>query len=243
MWASLFTPTVKHLPAMQDTKVQSLGWEGPLKKGWATQEYSSILAWRIPRTEEPGRSQRLRHDWATNIWFVDESFGGEGQALGSPHIPACLLSAFGLNSSTVRAALCRGHGFPPSILALISPRSPIPWGPFPIICLKPYLDSWRGGSWHSDRSHTGWRWGWSHSRRGLLGLVPWDLNSACRSGSWRAPWPHGPTKRRSQSIWGWRRSDESSGHMGRLFLCSWKATVAIKHWQENPNINSQDLAW
>ena len=42
---------VKNLPAMQETQVQSLGWEGPLEKGMAT--CSSILAWRIPWTEEP----------------------------------------------------------------------------------------------------------------------------------------------------------------------------------------------
>ena len=56
---------VKNLPAMQETQVQSLGWEDPLEKGKAT--HSSILAWRIPRTEEPGRlqsigSQRVGHD-------------------------------------------------------------------------------------------------------------------------------------------------------------------------------------
>ena len=72
----------------------------------------------------------------TNIWFVDEGFEGEGQALGSPHTPACRLSASGLNSSKVSAALCREHSFPPSIPALISHRSPVPWGPFPIICPK-----------------------------------------------------------------------------------------------------------
>ena len=44
---------VKNLPAMQETWVQSLGQEGPLEKGIAT--HSSVLAWRIPRTEEPGR--------------------------------------------------------------------------------------------------------------------------------------------------------------------------------------------
>ena len=44
---------VKNLPAMQETWVQSLDWEDPLKEGMAT--HSSILAWRISRTEEPGR--------------------------------------------------------------------------------------------------------------------------------------------------------------------------------------------
>ena len=56
---------VKNLPAMQESQVQSLGWEDPLVKGMAT--HSSILAWRIPWTKEPGElqsmgSQRVRHD-------------------------------------------------------------------------------------------------------------------------------------------------------------------------------------
>ena len=56
---------VKSLPAMQETPVQSLGWEDPLEKGMAT--HSSILAWTIPLTEEPGGlqsmgSQRVRHN-------------------------------------------------------------------------------------------------------------------------------------------------------------------------------------
>ena len=46
---------VKNLPAMQETQVRSLGQEDPLKKGMAT--HSSILAWRIPWTEEPGGLQ------------------------------------------------------------------------------------------------------------------------------------------------------------------------------------------
>ena len=49
---SLVDQMVKNLPAMQETWVQSLGREDPLEKGMAT--HSSIYAWRIPRTEEPG---------------------------------------------------------------------------------------------------------------------------------------------------------------------------------------------
>ena len=65
MWASLVTQVVKNLPAMQETRVQSLGWEDPLEKEMAT--HSSILAWRIPWTEEPGglqskESQRIGHN-------------------------------------------------------------------------------------------------------------------------------------------------------------------------------------
>ena len=56
---------VKHLPAMWETRVRSLGWEDHLEKEMAT--HSSLLAWKIPWTEEPGRlqstgSQRVRHD-------------------------------------------------------------------------------------------------------------------------------------------------------------------------------------
>ena len=56
-WASLLAQTVKHLPVMWKTRVQSLGWEDPVETGMAT--HSSILAWRIPRTEEPGRLQSM----------------------------------------------------------------------------------------------------------------------------------------------------------------------------------------
>jgi len=56
---------VKHLPAMWETRVRSLGWEDPLEKEMAT--HSSILAWKIPWTNEPGRlqsmgSQIVEHD-------------------------------------------------------------------------------------------------------------------------------------------------------------------------------------
>ena len=54
-WASLIAKLVKNLPAIQETWLQSLGWEDSLEKGMAPQ--SSILAWRIPWTEEPGRLQ------------------------------------------------------------------------------------------------------------------------------------------------------------------------------------------
>ena len=53
--ASLVARTVKNLPAVQETWVWSLGWEDPLEKGMAT--HSSVLAWRIPWTEEPGGLQ------------------------------------------------------------------------------------------------------------------------------------------------------------------------------------------
>ena len=65
MWASLGVQMVKNLPIRQETWVHSLGQEDSLEKGMAT--HSSVLAWRIPPTEEPGRlqsmgSQRVGHD-------------------------------------------------------------------------------------------------------------------------------------------------------------------------------------
>ena len=69
-WASLVAQRLKRLPPMQETRVRSLGWEDPLEKETAT--HSSILAWRIPWTEELGRlqstrSQRVGHDWVTSL--------------------------------------------------------------------------------------------------------------------------------------------------------------------------------
>jgi len=63
--ASLVAQMVKNLPAMQETQVQTLGQKDPLEEGMAT--HSSILAWKIPWTEEPGGLQsmglqRVGHD-------------------------------------------------------------------------------------------------------------------------------------------------------------------------------------
>ena len=64
----MFSHTVKNLPVMQKTRVQNLGWEGPLEKGVGT--HFNVLACRNPWTEEPSRlqsmgSQRVRHNWET----------------------------------------------------------------------------------------------------------------------------------------------------------------------------------
>ena len=69
--ASLVAQTVKNPPAMQETWVQSLGLEDLLEKDMVI--HSSILAWRILWTQEPGglqsiRLQKVGHDWATNIY-------------------------------------------------------------------------------------------------------------------------------------------------------------------------------
>ena len=70
------TQTVKNLPAIQESQVQSLGPENPLEKGMAP--HSSILAWRIPWTEEPDGlqstgPQKVRHNRPTNSTTSRES--------------------------------------------------------------------------------------------------------------------------------------------------------------------------
>ena len=72
-WTSLVAQMVKCLPTMRETWVRSLGWEDPLEKEMAT--HSSILAWKIPRMEEPGKLQsvgleRVGHDWATSPYLT-----------------------------------------------------------------------------------------------------------------------------------------------------------------------------
>ena len=62
---SLIAQLVKNLPAMQETWVHSLDWEDPLEKEMAA--HSSILAWRIPWTEEPGRLQSMGSQEATQL--------------------------------------------------------------------------------------------------------------------------------------------------------------------------------
>ena len=65
--------TVKCLPTMWETRVQSLGWEDPLEKEMAP--HSTTLAWKIPWMEEPGRlqsmgPQRVGHDWVISLFII-----------------------------------------------------------------------------------------------------------------------------------------------------------------------------
>ena len=68
--ASLVLQMVKNLPAMQETWVRFLGQEDPLEKGMAT--HSSILAWRIPWTEEPGGLQSVGSQRVSDFHFHTE---------------------------------------------------------------------------------------------------------------------------------------------------------------------------
>ena len=74
VWTTLVAQIVKSLPAVLEAQVWSLGWEDSLEKEMET--HSSILVWKIPWTEEPGRlqfmgSQRVRHDWVTSLHFIN----------------------------------------------------------------------------------------------------------------------------------------------------------------------------
>ena len=61
-WASLVAQIIKRLPAVQETRVRSLGWEDPLEKEMAI--HSRTIAWKIPWIEEPGRLQPMdRKEW------------------------------------------------------------------------------------------------------------------------------------------------------------------------------------
>ena len=81
----LVAQTVKRLSTMWETWVWSLGWEDPLEKEMAI--HSKTIAWKIPRTEEPGRlqamgSQRVGHDWVTSLsgqgqWLPQHRRGGD----------------------------------------------------------------------------------------------------------------------------------------------------------------------
>ena len=149
---------VKSLPAMQETWIGSLGWEYPLEKEMTT--YSSILAWKIPRTEELGRfkstgSRRVRHDRATNTFTFDLSGGSvaktrcfhcrDTSSSPIPHTAQCgqklreretankdkwLIVLLPLLSLYQIAALVRPFLSPPSCPTTFS---------MPLACLVPFL--------------------------------------------------------------------------------------------------------
>ena len=121
---------VKNLPAMWEIQVWSPGREDPLEKGMAS--HSSMLAWRIPWTEEPGRlqsmgSQRVRQDWATNIFtfhFHYRSILGSQKNWGyikSSHIshaPPCTINLPDQSGTfvTINEHASTHHNHPKSII-------------------------------------------------------------------------------------------------------------------------------
>ena len=98
--------TIKHLPTIREIQVQTLGWEDLLEKEVAT--HSSILAWKIPWTEEPGKlhfmgSLRVGHDWATFLSFPLLSSAGKESA--------CNVGDLGLTPGLERSP-GEGKGYP-----------------------------------------------------------------------------------------------------------------------------------
>ena len=131
----LLAPLVKSLPAVQETWVQSLGREDLLKE---MTSHSSILAWRIQWTEEPGGLQRVGHRWVTKhlflVWFHQthlRSSGIRSSRLGAPALilsfifytaPACFLP-----SSTCRTT----YRVSLSVTKSLLPSLPFLWVPSP----------------------------------------------------------------------------------------------------------------
>ena len=111
-WRVLVPQLVKNLPATQEIQVQSLVGEDPLEKEMAT--HSSVLAWKIPWTQKPGRlqsmgSQRVRHDLATNPHFCECSPRNSTSShyKDQIEIPSCFSQKEGKNIvfSLIRPAL------------------------------------------------------------------------------------------------------------------------------------------
>ena len=111
-WASLVAQMVKRLPTMRETRVRSLGQEDPLEKETAT--HSSIHAWKIPWTEEPGGlqsmgSQRVGHNWAISLC-----------ACVCVCVCVCVLGRMGITNCSFCILL-------PFCYKLFSPRSSLWW--------------------------------------------------------------------------------------------------------------------
>ena len=150
--ASLVAQLVKNPPAMQETWVQSLGWEEPLEKGTAT--HSSILAWRIPWTVYPWGHEES-DDWAT---------------FTSLHFPLILdfIGDTGAEENAKESACqfrkCKRHGFDPWV-------GKIPWfkewKPTPVFL---------AGKFHRQRSRVGYSpWGQKKLDTAELLLLPIDF--------------------------------------------------------------------
>ena len=115
---------VKYPLSMLETQVRSLGGENPLEKGIAT--HSDILAWGIPRTEEPrpGGSQEIGHNWMTNNFtFTFVADGGEEVALSSQKdLSPFLARGFPHPTFLDEGALAPGSQVVPRNLKLASPQ-------------------------------------------------------------------------------------------------------------------------
>ena len=82
--AFLVVKLVKNLPAIQETPVHFLGGEDPLEKGMAT--HSSILTWRIPWTQEPGRLQSMGSQWVGHNWVTKHKIRQMDHGISAKHL-------------------------------------------------------------------------------------------------------------------------------------------------------------
>ena len=132
--------TVKNLPTMQETRVQSMGQEDPLEKGMAT--HSSIFAWRIPWTEEPGGYSPWVSDMTEQLtlWLFNTCGGGKG----------------GWRALQVGQSLCSSQGCSEQIW----PIKAVPQG------LWLYLYTPARSSYPAWVAQEGIAWGWGNSQLG-----------------------------------------------------------------------------
>ena len=115
--ASLVAQRLKRLPPMRETRVRSLGREDPLEKEMLT--HSSILAWRIPWMEKPGRlqstgSQRVGHYWATS------------PSPSNDNLLYCLQSFLFPVLQTTRSSVCSSEAFDMSKVHFLPPNTFLP---------------------------------------------------------------------------------------------------------------------
>ena len=135
-WASLVVQRVKNLPAVQKIRVWSLGWEDLLEKGMAT--HSSILTWRIPWSEEPGRLQvygveKSLTQWVFNSFTIleDRSPRLRCQSVWiflRPFSSTCLLtlSSHGLSPVSVPPTRCLPMSKVPLLLRVVVRLDEVP---------------------------------------------------------------------------------------------------------------------
>ena len=131
-WESLVAEMVKNPPAIWETWVQSLGWEDRLEKEMAI--HSSIIAWKIPWTEEPGRLQsmglqRVGHDWATSLLFkmIGEFFCRVGPRPVILNIPSVRTYLKILMITTVHLWFSLSRKKPTNIVVSPSPSGIVSW--------------------------------------------------------------------------------------------------------------------
>ena len=165
---------LKRLPPMRETRVWSLGQEDPLEKEMVS--HSSILAWRIPRMEKPGRlqstgSQRVGRDWATSLTYLSLSLVCPKLEVGTkvrktqllikswPFGGECYCSAFWIVISEGNLDSCKFYAQQAGFLGYLFIRGLCilsmkclhnPYLPLPLLAVRSATFCWfQGGVWRS----------------------------------------------------------------------------------------------